>query len=391
MPASTSCKKPIISQPSDCARDLSRIFADIPDSRVVNRCDHKLGDILTIALCTTLCGSTDFTEMEAWGQLNQDWLATFLDLPNGIPSHDVFRAVLNALEPKLFLDAFLLWVGGVRKKDGEEVVAVDGKACRGTKGAPGEMLTIVGAFASAQGISLGQLQVEGKSNEITAVPKLLDILDIEDCTVTIDAMGCQKDIVSKCQEKGADYVIALKGNQGNLLKEVSTYMDEMIDKGLSPGHVSEEKGHGRTEKRSCWALGDDLENWVSNHGEWAGLRSVVAVELESVRGGKKSVERRYFITSHAPDARKLAGMVRAHWSVENKLHWSLDVVFGEDASRARTGNGASNQSTLRRLSQNLLKVTKPGKYEKWTMKKRKLAASQDRKYLEALLGLNFDA
>jgi len=367
--------------------DLVRIFSEIPDARVLNRCKHKLGDILIIALCTTLCGNTEFTEMEGWGQLNEGWLRKFLDLPNGIPSHDVFRKVISSLEPELFLEAFMFWVNGVRKMNGEGVIALDGKACCGTKGAPGEMLTIVGAFASEQGISLGQLKVDGKSNEITAVPKLLDMLDIKGCTITADAMGCQKQIVSKCIEKGADYAIALKGNQGNLLKEVSSYIDGMIEKGLEAGYVSEDKRRGRTEHRSCWALGDDLSEWVTSHDEWKGLRSVVAVELEREEKGVTTVERRYFITSLDPDAEELARVVRAHWSIENTLHWSLDVVFGEDASRARTGNAATNQSTLRRLAQNLLKVTDARKYKKWTIRKRKLAASHDQAYLGRLLGL----
>jgi predicted transposase YbfD/YdcC len=379
------------SEPTPDARDIARIFSEIPDSRVVGRCRHKLGDILTIALCTTLCGSSEFTEMEAWGMLNEGWLRKFLELPNGIPSHDTFLAVFCALDPEDFPDAFLLWVGGVRERTGEGVVALDGKACRGTKGAPGEMLTMVGAFASAQGISLGQLQVEGKSNEITAVPRLLDTLDIAGCTVTADAMGCQKEIVAKCIEKGAGYVIALKGNQGRLHSYVSTYLDGLIDGGFEPGHTSEDRRRGRVERRSCWAFGDDLADWLEGHAQWEGLRSVVAVELEREEKGTTTVERRYFITSLAPDAQKLAGAVRAHWSIENSLHWVLDVVFGEDASRARTGNAAANLSTTRRLAQNLLKITDPGKYKKWTIKKRKLAASQDRAYLARLLGIDFDA
>jgi predicted transposase YbfD/YdcC len=379
------------SEPTPAARDIARIFSEIPDSRVVGRCRHKLGDILTIALCTTLCGSSEFTEMEAWGMLNEGWLCKFLELPNGIPSHDTFLAVFCALDPEDFLDAFLLWVGGVRERTGEGVVALDGKACRGTKGAPGEMLTMVGAFASAQGISLGQLQVEGKSNEITAVPRLLDTLDIAGCTVTADAMGCQKEIVAKCIEKGAGYVIALKGNQGTLLSYVSTYLDGLIDGGFEPGHTSEDRRRGRVERRSCWAFGDDLADWLEGHAQWEGLRSVVAVELEREEKGATTVERRYFITSLAPDAQKLAGAVRAHWSIENSLHWVLDVVFGEDASRARTGNAAANLSTTRRLAQNLIKITDAGRYKKWTIKKRKLAASQDRAYLARLLGIDFDA
>jgi predicted transposase YbfD/YdcC len=381
----------IESEPTHDARDIARIFSEVPDCRVVGRCRHRLGDILTIALCTTLCGSSEFTEMEAWGQLNEPWLRKFLGLPNGIPSHDTFLAVFSALDPAHFLDAFLIWVGGVRERSGGGVVALDGKACRGTKGSPGEMLTMVGAFASAQGISLGQLQVEGKSNEITAVPRLLEVLDISGCTVTADAMACQKEIVAKCIAKGADYAIALKGNQGTLLSYVSTYLDGLIDGGFEPGHTSEDRRRGRVERRRCWAFGDDLGDWLEGHAEWAGLRSVVAVELEREEKGTTTTERRYFITSLPPDAEKIAGVVRAHWSIENSLHWVLDVVFGEDASRARTGNAAANLSTTRRLAQNLIKVTDPGKYKKWTIKKRKLAASHDRSYLATLLGINFDA
>ena len=379
------------SAPTSDARDLASIFAEVPDCRVAGRCKHRMGDILTIALCTTLCGSTEFTEMEAWGTLNEDWLRKFLELPNGIPSHDTFLAVFSALDPVHFLDAFLLWVGGVRERSGEGVVALDGKACRGTKGAPGEMLTIVGAFASAQGISLGQLQVEGKSNEITAVPRLLELLDVGGCTVTADAMGCQKEIVAKCVEKGADYAIALKGNQGTLYSYVTTYLDGLIDGGFAPGHTGEDRGRGRVEKRRCWAFGDDLADWLEGYEQWEGLRSVAAVELEREEKGATTLERRYFITSLAPDAARIAGAVRAHWSIENSLHWVLDVVFGEDASRARGGNAAANLSTTRRLAQNLIKVTAPGRYEKWTIKKRKLAAAHDRDYLARLLGINFDA
>lgn len=202
------------SEPTPEARDLVRIFSGVPDPRRAGSVKHKLGDVLTIALCTTLCGRNDFTEMEAWGTLNEGWLRGFLELPHGIPSHDTFRAVFGALDPGRFLEAFMLWVAGVRSKLEGEVVALDGKALRGTKGDPGAMLTVVGAWAAGQGISLGQLRVEGTSNEITAVPKLLDLLDVRGCTVTTDAMGCQKEIAAKCVARGAGYVLALKGNQG---------------------------------------------------------------------------------------------------------------------------------------------------------------------------------
>jgi len=369
------------------AKELIRIFSEVHDERREKSCLHKIETILFIGLCTSICGETDFIAMEVWGELNEKWLRKIIGLPNGIPSHDVFRNVFSALDPEHFVEAFMLWVDGVRERSDDEVVALDGKALRGTKGNPGEMLTIVGAFASAQGISLGQLQVEGKSNEITAVPKLLDMLDIEGCIITADAMACQKVIVSKCVENKANYVIALKGNQGNLLKEISTFIDGMIDGGEAPSYVSEDRKRGRYERRKCWAYGDDLENWVTDHGEWEGLRSVVALELEREENGNTSIERRYFITSLAPDAEKLAKVVRAHWGIENTLHWSLDVIFGEDACRARTENAACNLSTLRRLALNMLKTTGAGKYEKWTIPKKRMAANKDEAYLTRLLAL----
>jgi len=378
-------------EPTSEARDLVDIFCDVPDMRVLNRCDHRLGDILFIALCSTLCGSGEFTDMEDWGILHERWLVKFLQLEHGIPSHDTFRRVLSNLEPKFFLEAFECWVNAVRQKSGKCVVSIDGKACRGTKGLPGELLTIVGAWASDQGISLGQLQVEGKSNEITAVPELLEMLDIEGSVVTTDAMGCQKEIAAKCLEKKAGYALALKGNQGGLHLQVSTYLDGMIEEGLKAGYVCQEKARGRTETRRCWALGDDLEDWLEGKQEWEGLRSVVAVELEREEGGETTVERRYFITSLEPDAEELARVVRAHWGVENSLHWVLDVVFGEDASRARTRNAGANLSMLRRLSLNLLKVTPTEKYKKWTMKRRRSAANADPDYLASLAGLSFGA
>ena len=375
------------SEPTPNARNLAHIFSDIPDTRKLGSCLHKLEDILTIATCTVLCDHSEFTEMETWGELNEHWLRKFLDLPNGIPSHDTFRAVFGNLEPEFFLDAFLLWTRGVRNKLKGEVIALDGKALRGTKGAPGEMLTVVGAWASEQGISLGQLQVEGKSNEITAVPKLLELLDVEGCTVTTDAMGCQREIAAKCVEKKAGYVLALKGNQCSLHGQVSVFLDGMIADGMEPGFTSSDHRRGRCEERRCWVWGGDLEEWLEGAQNWTGLASIAAVELVREEKGQTTTERRYFISSLPAEAEQLAVAVRSHWGVENSLHWVLDVVFGEDAARARTRNAASNLSTLRRLAQNLIKVTPSEKYGKWTVRKRKLAATHDRSYLAELLGI----
>jgi len=339
-------------------------------------------DVLTIALCTIFCGASEFTEMEAFGELREDWLRGFLELPNGIPSHDTFRNVFCAIDPEAFLEVFARWTCCVREKGGGEIVAFDGKALRGTKGGADNIKTVVGAWSVDAGISLGQIDVDGKSNEITALPKLLEFLDLKGCIVTVDAMGCQKEVAAKVIGAKADYVLALKGNQPKLQEQVAGYIDGLISEGLEP-HVTRCKGHGRVEVRRCWAA--DQLDWLEGGEQWEGLRSVAAVELECTRDGKTTRERRYFITSLAPDTEKIAHAVRAHWEIENSLHWVLDVMFGEDRSRARTRNGASNLSSMRRLSHNLIKNEK--QYSKWTVKKRKLAACHKPEYLEALIGL----
>jgi predicted transposase YbfD/YdcC len=205
--------------------------------------------------------------------------------------------------------------------------------------------------------------------------------------VTTDAMGCQKEIAAKCVEKGAGYVFALKANQGNLHGQVSLFLDGMISGGMEPGFTSEDLGRGRREKRRCWAWGGDLGEWLEGEEDWAGLESIAAVELEREENGETAVERRYFISSHPPDAGTLAVAARSHWGVENSLHWVLDVVFGEDAARTRKTNAPANLSSLRRLAHNLIKVTPTERYKKWTVRKRKLAATHDRAYLADLLGI----
>jgi predicted transposase YbfD/YdcC len=366
--------------------DLVSLLADIDDPRREHGRLHKLEDVLTIALCTILCGHSEFTEMEFFGELREDWLRGFLELPNGIPSHDTFRNVFSVIKPSEFLGVFARWTRCVCRESGGGIVAFDGKALRGTKCVGGNVRTVVGAWAVDAGISLGQIEVDGKSNEITALPQLLEFLDLKGCIVTTDAMGCQKEVASKVIAAGANYVLALKGNQGNLFADGSEYLDGLISEGLE-AYVTEDRARGRVEVRRVWAA--DMVGWMSGAELWEGLRSVAAVELECTRDGKTTKERRYFITSLPPDAEKIAPAVRGHWGIENSLHWVLDVVFGEDRARARTKNGAMNLSALRRLSQNLIKAE--DQYSKWSVKKRKFAASQNPKYLEKLLGLNSDA
>jgi len=367
--------------------DLVSIISEVQDPRREHGRLHKIEDVLTIGLCTILCGHSEFTEMAFFGEMREEWLRGFLELPNGIPSHDTFRNVFAAVDPKQFMGLFARWTGSVRKSLGGEVVALDGKALRGTKVEGRDIRTMVGAWAVDTGISLGQVEVDGKSNEITAVPVLLEALDLKGCIVTADAMGCQKDIASGIRAAEADYVLALKGNQEKLHEQVKCFIDGMIDDGWEAGFHTEERGRGRTEIRRCWAF-DELE-WLDGAGAWEGLRSIVAVESERTLKGKTSTERRYFITSLEPDAEKIGGTVRSHWAIENSLHWVLDVVFGEDRSRARQRNAAANLSSVRRFALNLIKEEE--QYGEWSVKKRKFAASQNPEYLLKLLGLESDA
>lgn len=366
--------------------DLVSIISEIDDPRREHGRLHKIEDVLIIGLCTILCGHSEFTEMAFFGEVREDWLRGFLELPNGIPSHDTFRNVFAAIDSRQFLGLFARWTSGVCKSLDGEVVALDGKALRGTKVDGCDIRTVVGAWAVGAGISLGQVEVDGKSNEITAVPVLLEALDLKGCIVTADAMGCQRDIAEKVVAAKADYVLALKGNQEKLHEQVSMFLDAMIEDGVEH-YSTEDRGRGRIERRRCWAFGD--LDWLEGADKWKGLRSIAAVELERTEKGKTSVARRYFITSLEPDTEKIAHAVRSHWGIENSLHWVLDVVFGEDRSRARERNAAANLSSVRRLAHNLIK--REEKYGKWSVKKRKFAAAQDPSYLLKLLGLESDA
>jgi len=330
-------------------------FRDLPDPRVDRTRDHELGDILVIGLCTLLCGGENFADMERFGQAQENWLRTFLRLPCGIPSHDTFNRVFSALDPKAFQDCFLRWTQGVRRAISEEIVALDGKALRRalkTKAVP----YIVNAWAVDNGLVLGQVKVGEKSNEITAVPELLRALELTGCIVTLDAMGCQKKIAREIREADADYVLALKGNQETVHEEVKTFLDDAVQndpKSLATFDTTE-KDHGRIELRRYWQT--DRLGWFEDLSKWEGLASIGMVESERRIPGKEiQIERRYFLSSLAVQPERFARAVRAHWSIENNLHWVLDVQFGEDQSRARTGYADQNLALLRRLALNVLK------------------------------------
>ena len=366
---------------------LMEAFADVPDPRIDRQRRHELLDILVIAICCLLCGGESFNDMHDFGLAKDDWLRTFLKLPNGIPSHDTFNRVFAALDPKAFLACFLRWTAALRTVVGEEIVAMDGKALR--RATSGESVPcVVSAWAVRNGLVLGQLRVDQKSNEITAVPELLRALELRGCIITLDAMGCQRAIATQIREAGADYVLALKGNHPAVQAEVQGFLDDAIahhEDHLS-FHETVEKGHGRIETRRCWQ--SERIDWFADRAHWSGLRSVGVIESVREIGGVATTERRYFLSSLCLDAARFARTARAHWGVENQLHWVLDVQFGEDQSRARTGYAAENLATLRRLALNLLKREQT---KKRGIRGKQKNAGWDHRYLLLLLGQPTDA
>src|SRR4051812_23727102 len=376
---------------------LTEHFSIIIDPRVNRTRDHELIDVLVIGLCCVICGGESFYDMEHFGNAKLEWFKTFLKLPNGIPSHDTFNRLFCALDPSQFLECFLSWTQSVRAAIPGEIVALDGKALRRAIDAGASPRCIVSAWAEDNGLVLGQLEVDGKSNEITAVPQLLRALELSGCIVTLDAMGCQKKIAREIKEADAEYVLALKGNQTVVHQEVKSFLDETLaekKKARAPGapvpkaaallaeFETMEKEHGRIETRRYY-LSDRLE-WFEGAAQWEGLRTVGMVEATREIKGQISVERRYYLSSLPLNVKEFARAVRGHWGIENKLHWLLDVVFGEDQSRARSGYAAQNLATLRRLALNLLKREK----KKRSIRGKQLDAGWDNAYLLKILGSN---
>ncbi len=358
-------------------------FSDVTDPRVERTKLHKLEDILAIAICSTICGAEGWTEMAFFGQCKQPWLKTFLELPHGIPSDDTFRRVISALKPDEFEACFQRWTQAVSNHH-NDVIAIDGKTLRrshdNADGKPA--IHIVSAWACENKMVFGQVATDEKSNEITAIPKLLEMLDLDGSVVTIDAMGCQKEIAKQIKESNADYIFSLKGNHGTLHEEVKLFLDDAIAHGGDYDYDGVTHGdHGRVEIRNVWY--SENVQWMSDLQQWQDLSSLVAVESQRTIGAKVSTERRYFISSLSGiDAETIGQMIRSHWGVENRLHWSLDVSFGEDDSRIRKGFGAENVSRLRRIALNLLKQEETAKCG---IKVKQHKAGWDEKYLQKVL------
>lgn len=365
-------------------------FAQLPDPRREHRRRHKLSDILVIAVCAVLCGAESFPAIEDFGYEREAWLQQFLELPGGIPSHDTFNRVLCLLDPVQFQSCFLHWMQAVAEATAGEVVAIDGKVLRRSfdKGAAKRAIHMVSAWATANGVVLGQRKVDTKSNEITAIPELLDLLALKGCIVTIDAMGCQRAIAEKILDQGADYILALKGNQPTLEAAVRHFFvtgpEAEAHRTTSAYTEQTEQGHGRVETRCAW-ISAELDTELSA-AAWPGLQSIGMVEATRTLGGETTVEQRFYLTSLPPAAPQFAQAVRNHWGIENKLHWTLDVTFREDHSRLRTGHGAENFAVLRHIALNLLRQEPSPK----SMPRKRLACALNPDYLlKVLLGERF--
>lgn len=374
-------------------KSIVECFGALPDPRVERTRDHKLVDILVIGLCSMLTCGEAFTDMEVFGKAKQDWLKTFLELPNGIPSHDTFNRVFSALDPHCFLNCFVRWVQGLCPALAGDVVAIDGKALRRALNQGTPIPYVVSAWASENGLVLGQVKVDDKSNEITAIPELLRALELKGCIVTIDAMGCQKEIAAQISDKEADYVLALKGNHATAHDEIKDFFtDAVLPCATEPATTvlagtmdffqTVEKDHGRIETRRYWQSTDI--DWFEDKALWKHLASIGMVESIRRTKAERSIERRYYLSTLPLDATTFAKAVRGHWGVENPLHWTLDVTFREDHSRARSKNAAHNLATLRRIALNLIKKN-PRK--KVSQRQKRILAALDTAFLEQLLGI----
>lgn len=349
---------------------LGKRFSALDDPRVERTKLHPLLDIISIAICAVICGADDWVEIEQFGNDKRAFFDRFLSLPNGIPSHDTFGRVFARIDPQQLQSCFLEWVRDMMSASGNKlkgVIAIDGKTLCGSRDTASGRAAIqmVSAWARSNSIVLGQVKVDDKSNEITAIPVLLKLFDLTGCTVTIDAMGCQREIAQIITEAGADYVLSLKANQGTMHQDVITMMEEgLVTQFKQITHHTRqtvEKGHGRIERRRYWLIDDEQYlAYLNSEGKWANLCSIGVVQAQREVGGTRSSETRYYLCS-VGSLSEFMEAARGHWSIENGLHWVLDIAFREDHNRTRTDHSAHNFAILRHIALNLLKAEKTAK------------------------------
>lgn len=366
---------------------IAEHFSDIEDIRIDRGKKHQLIDIITISICAVVCGADGWTDIEMYGIARKKWLETFLELPNGIPSHDTFARVFSQIKPEEFNKSFLRWVKGIQRSTAGEIIAFDGKQSRNSSDENNSrgIINTVSAWATTNRLVLGQTIVEEKSNEITALPELIDVLDLAGCIVTIDAMGCQTEIVKKIVKKTADYVIAVKANQPTLHEQIKKLFKQAIKTGGEGLNISSfntrELNRGREEIRNYLMISDITEQ-IDPLQKWKNLISIGMVESVRVVDGETSVETRYFISSLENNVQKLAQAIRGHWSIENSLHWVLDVTLNEDNSRIRKNNAPANFAVLRHIAVNIISQNKS---RKLSVRAKRFLASLDEEYSIELL------
>lgn len=361
-------------------QSITTHFANLTDPRKQNK-RHQLIDIITISICAVICNADSFAHICEFGQAKHGWFKRFIELPHGIPSADTFERVFARIDPKEFKACFMQWIRAISRLTKGQVIAVDGKTLRRSHDHSNgkSAIHMVSAWACANGVVLGQIKTNEKSNEITAIPELLKMLQIQGCIVTIDAMGCQKKICETIVGKGADYIISLKGNQGNLHKDVELYFQNQKEICFDY-HETIDAGHGKIEIRKYRTVSDI--DWLQGKEEWKDLKTICMVERERQFEDKVESETSYYIGSVEGDVKRFAHAVRSHWSVENSLHWVLDVSFREDESRIRKDHAPDNFAVLRHIALNMIKRENT---EKKSIKAKRLRAGWDNDYLLKVL------
>jgi predicted transposase YbfD/YdcC len=369
-----------MSQP---AYTIKHFFRKLRDPRVQGRKRHLLIDIVVIAICATICGCDDWQEIATFANARHDWLKKFLRLPNGVPSHDTFERVFDRLDPEQFQVCFRAWMQALQEDLGLSQIAIDGKTLRGSGVGGCQTLHLVSAWATANCLSLGQVAVAEKSNEITAIPKLLELLEVKGALVTIDAMGCQRTIAAKIVEREGDYILTVKDNQEHLLSDIQAALIRAFENGYKgvehDEYETRNKGHGREEYR-CYTVLHDITG-IRNAADWARLTTIGFCYSERTVNGQTTEELRYFIGSRKAGAKIYGDALRNHWGIENKLHWQLDVTFHEDNNRVSKKHAAENLALVRRLALSLLKQNA----DKGSMACKRLKAALDPDFLQEII------